>query len=517
MVAGERVSGTACAWKGIPFASSGPAYRFRRPGPAPSFTGVRAATKFGAACLSPVFNFLAPGGVDEDCLNLNIWRDDARAASASKPKPVMVFLYGGAFILGSGSWMVYDGASLAKNDVIVVTINYRLGPLGFFGSPAQRAQDPAGAAGNWGIWDQIAALEWVRGNIQNFGGDPKNVTVFGESAGGFSVCTLLASPAAAGLFQSAIMESGGCLVHSLEQQFEGSKALVARTPCAGAKDEMECLRHLDADDLNLWQRMWSGAGPTVDGVLLKEQPLEALRNGHGQPVPLLIGSNRDELRPLTLIPTIAWNVDQPRESYWQNVAATRGDAEARTLRALYPARKGATTRELWVDMADDIFFRCTVAWASEAQSKVAPVFAYEFDIGERDTWSAKQMGAYHSIEIPYLFGFLGWPRVMNAMNGGFGTEERSADYSRRLQSYWASFARTGNPNAAGSRPWPAYADGQKIVRLQPDRNTVLAGAGQKQCAYWNTKGLATFPQQAALLSEMSRSAGIPLGAAFDVK
>jgi para-nitrobenzyl esterase len=500
--AGRAAGEGACAWKGISFGDSGPAYRFRRPGPAPVVPGVQQADRFGPACLSPVLEFYAPGGAAENCLNLSVWRpQDAPGAK----HPVMVFFYGGAFVLGAGSWDVYDGAALARRGVVVVTTNYRLGPLGFYASPAQRAGEPDGAAGNWGMWDQVATLRWVRDNIAAFGGDPESVTVFGESAGAFSVCTLVGSPAAAGLFHKAIMESGGCVAHSLDEQFAAAKALVARTPCAGAADEMACLRGLDADELNVWQDMWKGSQPTVDGVFLKEQPLEAMRGGRAAPVPLLIGSNRDELRPVTVLAPLALELSHGRGTAWARLAAAR-PADVGALRAAYPDRPGAGMRELWVEAMGDVLFGCSVNWAAEAQAAVAPVFAYEFDIGTRDSWMEKQFGAYHANEIPYVFGFLGWPRVMN---GGDKYAEHVA-YSRRIQKYWTQFARTGDPNTPAELAWPRFAPDGTVVRLTPTANRPLPHHRAKACAYWAAQNYRTFPELTRTMARFSADAGVEL-------
>lgn len=493
--------GDVCAWKGVDFADSGPAYRFRRPGPPQPQKEVVEADAYGRACLAPILGMLGPEGTDENCLNLNLWRP----AGTPPPGgwPVMVFMHGGAFLLGAGNWMVYDGASLARNGVAVVTINYRLNVLGFYASEAQRAENPDGAAGNWGMWDQVASLAWLRDNAAAFGANPNSVTIFGESAGGFSVCALLASPAAEGLFHRAIMESGGCLVNNLDESLAFGKQTLARSDCADdPRGEMACLRESDPDDLNFLVSMWKGTAPTVDGVFLREQPLSALRSGRAARVPLLIGSNRDELRPLALSPNIAFALSASADDYWQTVAAAWGDVHA--LRALYPAARGQNARDLWSRMATDIFFTCTVASAADAHARYAPVYAYEFDIGERRSWADRQMGAYHSVELPYVFGFTSWPRVMG---DGYLAEERALAYSRKMQAYWAAFAKAGDPNVVGQEPWPAFSPEGTAVRLQPDRNVALRGHARDRCAYWQANQGGTFAKQAELLRKFSAASG----------
>lgn len=336
-----------------------------------------------------------------------------------------------------------------------------------------------------------------------FGGNPGNVTIFGESAGGFSVCSLLASPAAEGLFHRAIMESGGCLVNSLDETLEFGKATLARSDCNDdPRGEMACLREADADELNYMVSMWKGTAPTVDGVFLREQPIEAIRRGHAAKVPLLIGSNRDELKPLALTPNIALALSGSADGFWQTFGGSWGDVHA--LKALYPGGRGQTARDVWTQMATDIFFTCTVAWAAEGHAQHAPVYAYQFDIGERRSWADRQMGAYHSVELPYVFGFLAWPRVMG---DGWLVEERAAAYSREIQAYWAAFARSGDPNAAGLERWPAFDDGKTVVRLQPGPNVPLPNYARDRCVYWEANlGGATFPKQAALLRGFSSAA-----------
>lgn len=492
--------GDACAWRGIPFASSGPEFRFRRPGPAPQFTGVRAAADNGPACLSLVNTFVELGNTAEDCLNLNVWAPQRHAAKL----PVMVFLYGGGFALGSGSWSVYDGANLAHKGVIVVTLNYRLNALGFYGGPAQKSTETDGAMGNWGIWDQIAALRWVRANIGAFGGDSENVTLFGESSGGFSVCTLLAAQPARGLFHRAIIQSGSCFVNTAEETQRFGAAWLSKTPCADAADKMACLRTADAGELDHLLPTWSGASPTVDGVLLTEQPIEAIRGGRAAQVPLLVGANRTELSMLQVVPNIGWAAASSVSSLWSRIAKNGSEEQAAKMAAAYPTAANTRGRDLWQQMIDDIAFRCSVVWSAEAQSQFTPTYAYEFDIGTPVTWAQRVLGGYHFAEGPYVFGNLGWNRVMNE-----GPQEHDESYSRRLQAYWLAFTRTGNPNDSGGAPWPMFKDGRTVVRLEPTHNIAIRNFQSSQCAYWRAEQWNSFPTQVNALFDVMRLTGVP--------
>ncbi|HMC53331.1 MAG TPA: carboxylesterase family protein, partial [Acidimicrobiales bacterium] len=291
-------------FRGIPYARPpvGPR-RFRAPQPAEPWTGVRDASKAGPAApqVPGPTEQLMPGpplDTDEDCLTLNVWTP---AAAGAQPRPVLVWIHGGGFLTGSGSLPIYNGRFLAaRGDVVVVTINYRLGALGFLSHPALRDEE-SGAAGNWGLLDQIAALRWVRENIDAFGGDPGNVTVFGESAGAMSVGTLMGTPAAVGLFRRAIMESGSPAATPAEEAAGTAESLLRAAGCN--RIDSEGARALPLGALleaqqDLWARRGPGVGlplqPALDGAVLERDPSEAIADGLSSGVPVITGTNRDE-------------------------------------------------------------------------------------------------------------------------------------------------------------------------------------------------------------------------------
>jgi len=295
----------ACVYRGIPFAEPPVGERrLRRPEPPAPRQGAFEANKFGPACVQEE-SFLNGGKAEaygEDCLYLNVWRP-----AKSGKFPVMVWIYGGGFVGGAGSFDIYDGAHLAsRKDVVVVTFNYRLGAFGFFALPELKAEDPKGSTGNYGILDQVRALEWVRDNIGAFGGDPDNVTVFGQSAGGMSICALLVSPEAKGLFLRAMIMSGPCrLMTELEDGYAKSRELVKTMGCDGS-DLLSCLRKKPAkafeqksgNDLFQGGVAWS---PTVDGAVLPAMPVKMIQEGNYQKVPVIISTTRDELRVYTMM------------------------------------------------------------------------------------------------------------------------------------------------------------------------------------------------------------------------
>jgi para-nitrobenzyl esterase len=303
-VRGTR-EGASRAWKGIPYAAPPlGSLRFRAPQPPAAWSEVRDATAFGSGCVATSVDLQSGGnqviGGDEDCLTLNVW---APSQPPAAPAPVLVFIHGGFYQQGSsadtfGDVPSYDGAYLTSHQpVVVVTINYRLGALGFLASAALAAADPDHRAGNYGLLDQIAALRWVSANIAAFGGDPARFLVFGQSAGGLSVCNLLASPLAAGLFSRALIESGGCYAYPRATALLVGARVVRAVGCQGAADVPACLRAVPAALVATAVAPYSWAyefAPSVDpGVL--EQPMAVLAAGRSNPVPVVIGTNANEL------------------------------------------------------------------------------------------------------------------------------------------------------------------------------------------------------------------------------
>jgi para-nitrobenzyl esterase len=506
MLTGVRAKREACAWLGVPFgAPPVGALRFAPPSPAEPWPGVLHADAVGPFCPQefvlgdseiPIPDLagesadpaegtlpLKPFVGAEDCLRLQIY---APRRPSNERLPVMVFIHGGAFTVGAGGWMAYDGSDLVAHDVIAVAINYRLGPLGFLALGELAAEVPAerelaGTTGNAGLLDQVEALRWVQRNIGRFGGDPDNVTIFGESAGAMSVCSLMAAPPARGLFHRAIMESGSCMaVGTAMPGHLASVEFADRLGCSGA-DRLDCLRGLTIDefmtghDIKILGEDWQ---PHVDGVVLPEVPLVALQAGHGANVPLLAGANRDEVPPALVV------LDGAAEDWtWAGLRARMadqfGEAEGRALAGLYDEATFATPRDAWSALISDRILICPTREAAKALRNRVPVYHYELTFA--DAWINERIGVIHAMEIPLVFGVLeNWgPLTLHRL------EEVEA-MSERMQRYWTSFARQGSPNQAADPFWPSF-EADETMLLDWPLASPEAGRRAERCAFWSTR------------------------------
>lgn len=454
-VTGGQVRGVVsegiAAFRGIPFAAPPVgALRWKAPQPVKPWTGVRDADAFAPACMQEerfVTMMGAPPATSEDCLYLNVWTP---AKAPGEKLPVMVWIYGGAFAGGMTSAPLYDGTNFAKRGVVLVSIAYRVGPFGFLAHPALSRESGKGS-GNYGLLDQIAALRWVQENIEQFGGDPQNVTIFGESAGAIAVSMLAASPAAKGLFHRAISQSGGSFAPPKYENEGGQNVLPLSVAerngtkflsALGAKD-IKAARALGAEAIQkAVGPMGIGAfWPVLDGNVIVDDQYELYVAGRFNDTPVLIGTNSDEgalfVPPGSVTP----------EAFVEQVRAGYGEHADRIL-AAYPH---ATPHEAY-EAAKDIFRDSAFAWHTWAWARlhsrkaVGPAYVYYFD---HRTPSSPD-GATHAAEIAYVFGNLGGP-------GGSPRPEDVA-MSELMMSYWVNFARTGDPNGPGLPKWSKFGE-----------------------------------------------------------
>ncbi len=431
ILAGVKV-GSVDVFKDIPYAAPPVgALRWEPPAPPAAWTGTRDAAAFGAICpqLPRPGSVLATGAdqrQSEDCLCLNVWTFDG-----AKKAPVMMWIHGGGFRFGSGSLRVYDGSDFAKDGVIFVSINYRLGALGFFAHPAlTKSAAPDAPLGNYGILDQIAALQWVKRNIAAFGGDPENVTVFGESAGGQSVLTLLTLPAAKGLFAKVIVESGGGweAIQSLaDAERRGLVLASASLPAGNATFEQ--LRALPFEKLLNEPATLGNAGPFADGRLVKESATQAFAAGHVIHVPLIIGSNSYEASLMKTFNIPAASV------------AARVPASAQQL---YPGSEEEIAEQVFTDFV----MGAPAHWIAAQASAGAPSYLYHFSYVPT-LRRGRVPGAQHGSEIPFVFG--SWPEIFNRLASA---EDRAME--TLMHGCWVAFAKTGKP-VCGDKAWPLYS------------------------------------------------------------
>ncbi len=476
-VAGSMLAEGIERFVNIPYVQppTGP-LRWRAPQALAPSVSVRTAREPGALCPQPEAGL---GAQDEDCLQLNVWRP-----AAPGPHPVMVWIHGGGHTQGSAvqvqdGALFYDGTPFASRGVVFVSINYRLGLLGYLAQRDFVAEAPDFTqAGNYGLLDQIAALRWVQRNIASFGGDPTTVTIFGESAGGVSTCALMAAPAARGLFQRAIVQSGNCLWSppSLATGLAQGDRVTSATGCASAADKRACLRNLSPGQLMAAvppvidpAGMSDGEsfGPILDGSALTEAPGRAIANGTAAPVPLLIGVTDDETT--TLVPA---NTLPATAAGYEAAIRARFPAIAEPILQQYPAAAYPSPQRAYQDLLDDALFTCAARRAASDQaSRGIPTFHYVL------TETLPQPGvaaleSFHGLDVVLLFA----------------PAERLVEYplAERMQRAWVEFASGVTPGSGEVQPWPLYQTASRLSReLNGARSSNLVDYHRDACNFWD--------------------------------
>src|SRR5271166_5893310 len=470
---------------GLPYAAPPTGnLRWRPPQPASSWSGVQDATQFGASCPQAQARnpFLPPGTISEDCLYLNVYTPTLRSGS---DRPVLVWIHGGGLVQDGGR--NYDGTKLAADGIVVVTINYRLGALGFLAHPAL-ASRPGGAAGNYGLMDQQAALRWVQRNIAQFGGDPHNVTIAGQSAGGLSVLAQLVSPGARGLFQRAIVQSGAFAL--TQQPLAAAEAAGEKFATAvGCADQTaQCLRSVPVSDLvNSFGVEIPGV---VDGSVLTQSIGTAIAHGQFARVAILNGITHDEemifVDALGIAVSGGTDVPVPDRpvtpaNYQANIAAVLGvpDARAAAIAAEYPP--GASADLAFSALVSDANFACPALQLDRWTASRVPTYAYQFNDDHAPVNVAPPGAlppiATHGTELPYLFDQPNapYPATLTAAHQVLAASMRAT---------WANFAAGGNPSSR-ALPWPSFADGAQVMSLVPPQPQVETDfAAAHHCAFW---------------------------------
>jgi para-nitrobenzyl esterase len=436
-------------FRGVPYAAPPVGnLRWRPPQPVPAWTGIRQANKFGNICMQNALKpgsfyqvefYASPEPMSEDCLYLNLWTG---ASAASEKRPVMVWLHGGGFVEGSGSLPSFDGEGLARKGVVLVTLNYRLGVFGFLAHPELSRESPFHASGNYGMLDQLEALKWVKANIARFGGDPDNVTIFGQSAGASSVLNLCASPLAAGYFRHAIVQSGGFMAGgdlstaeangSRFAQRVGVTTIAELRSKPAAEIQRVAIPPPDGKVANVSQFR-----PDIDGHFLATSPREVFRAEQENTHSLLVGSNANEGTPF--IPV------ELTEKQFRSQIETRYGVRSEEYFKLYPVHSDAQAWEAATTALRD--YMAGTALEVAQLDKGHKTYLYYFD-RRPPGHDSDHYGAFHSAELVYVFN-----NLASVSRPWTKTDHSLAD---TMSSYWVNFAKTGDPNGAGLPNWPAF-------------------------------------------------------------
>ncbi len=471
LVGAEDEAAGLLIFTGIPFAQPPVGrLRWREPQPVQNWKGERDATQFGPRCMQRrIYDDMVfrSNGVSEDCLYLNVWTP---AKSAAERLPVLVYFYGGGFHAGDGSEPRYDGASMARKGIVALTVNYRLGVFGLFAHPELTKESPHRASGNYTLLDQSAALKWVQENIAAFGGDPKRVTIAGESAGSLSVSAQMASPLSRNLIAGAIGESGALLAS------RGGLMPLAGAEQAGMKfareigaDSLAALRAMPAEQLlELAAQKQPALMLNLDGYFFTKSPSDVFAAGEQADVPLLAGSNSQEGSFEQLLEGKAPSV----ENYRATLETLYGE-RAEEVAALYPASSEAQVKQMGTELASDRFLGySTWKWIDlHGRTSDKPAFYYYYTQPRpalrADPNASVPSGAVHSAEIEYAMGNLDSNEV-------FAWTQHDRKVSQVMQEYFANFIKTGDPNGPNLPKWPAYYSEPFFPRMTIDANTRLA-------------------------------------------
>jgi para-nitrobenzyl esterase len=444
--------GNVRAFRDIPYAAPPVGnLRFQPPQPPKSWTGVRSALDMGPSCPQLIDDDPTENNdqvMAEDCLSLNVWTPQTDAGK----RPVMVWIHGGAFVVGSARNTYYDGVNLsARGDVVVVSLNYRLGAWGFL-SLEKFGGQYAGSA-NIGLQDQVAALQWVQKNIGKFGGDPANVTIFGESAGASSVGALLSMPVAKGLFARAILESGVPSKRPVEARERSALLAAEFLKTAGASTPAGLATKSMPELLEAERKLFDGHSelgtfvPWVDGTVLKEQPFAVVAEGRGNRVPILIGTTAEEMRYFSTAEDLGLE-RKPKDllmKQLQAAAGPRAQAVFNTYQRLYP-----NWGDMVVQISSDAIMRLPSILLAEKASAFQPVYMYLFTYRSNSTY--KNFGSAHAMEVPFVFGLVDRPEVIVFT----GRDPRRYELADAVMDYWIAFARTGDPTVKSGPPWETY-------------------------------------------------------------
>ncbi len=469
-------------FKGIPYAAPPVGeLRFRPPEAPEPWTGVRDALGYGPSCPQPAARpegWAPEPSLSEDCLYVNVWTPGVGDGAG---RPVMVWLHGGGYSIGSGSWPVYDGTALARRgDVVVVTVNHRLGIFGYL-HLAEFIGDDFASSSNAGMLDLVAALEWVRDNIAELGGDPANVTLFGESGGGAKVSTLHVMPRARGLFHRAIVQSGpGLRVKTAAQAAEQAEKTLGELGIE--RGNIRALQSMPADrlleaHLKLGRGAVFGFSPVLHPVELPDHPGDALRKGTAADVPLIVGCNRDEA---TLFLAMYGGQSNGDGASIERRLSPMGADISRVIEGYRKTRPEASDQELLVAIESDRMMR--IPSIRMAERKLAgtntPVYMYVF------RWAAGPLGSAHGYEIPFVFDNARPPVMPESVSRG--------DLAARMSEAWIAFARSGSPNHAAIPAWPAYTmEERKTMIFDRDVSLVEADPCGEERAIWETTDIPT--------------------------